>query len=371
MRFYRQENVYEMAKKRIEYIFNEFEEVIVWVSGGKDSTVVFNLALETARKLNRLPLKVGFIDSEGEWEHTIDQIRRIMYNPDVKPYWLQIPFLMNNVVNFNTPYIKVWDENNKSPIKREFDPISIKENKYGIVYFEEVFQKVCEYEFKGKKTANISGVRAEESPGRFVGLTASRCYKGITWGKKHRYKLHTTFYPIYDWSYTDVWKAIHENNWEYNKIYDYQYRYGLKVQDMRVSCVHHETSIRSLFYMQEIEPENYERLVNRIKGVDGAAKFGFTDFYVQKLPFMFKDWLEYRDFLIDKLIGEEFKAKFRNRVHNQDLEFKHLPNYISIVKGQINAILCNDTQFVKLHNIDKRYSDKDTRLVKKKKLGKI
>ena len=39
MKFYLDENVYDAAIERIEYLFDEFDEVIVSFSGGKDSTI--------------------------------------------------------------------------------------------------------------------------------------------------------------------------------------------------------------------------------------------------------------------------------------------------------------------------------------------
>ena len=43
-------NVYEAANERIEYIFNNFERVYLSFSGGKDSGVMLNLALDYMRK---------------------------------------------------------------------------------------------------------------------------------------------------------------------------------------------------------------------------------------------------------------------------------------------------------------------------------
>ena len=58
-------------------------------------------------------------------------------------------------------------------------------------------------------------------------------YKDITWGKRLNKKLgHYTFYPIYDWTYLDVWKAIHDHGWSYNTVYDAMFRYGVPDEPM-------------------------------------------------------------------------------------------------------------------------------------------
>lgn len=58
--------VLEAAKERIRRLFDEFENVVVSYSGGKDSTIVLELTLEIAREKGRLPQKVMFLDQEGE-----------------------------------------------------------------------------------------------------------------------------------------------------------------------------------------------------------------------------------------------------------------------------------------------------------------
>ncbi|NBQ17949.1 phosphoadenosine phosphosulfate sulfotransferase, partial [bacterium] len=91
MKIYSNQTTYEAGLDRIRWLFDEFPNVIVGVSGGKDSTVVYNLALQVAKEKNRLPLKCLFVDQEAEWQATIDTIRDIMENPDVEPLWYQMP----------------------------------------------------------------------------------------------------------------------------------------------------------------------------------------------------------------------------------------------------------------------------------------
>lgn len=59
---YKENNVFDEALERIRMLFDTHEEIIVCMSGGKDSTVVFNLALMVAKEKGRLPLKVFWLD---------------------------------------------------------------------------------------------------------------------------------------------------------------------------------------------------------------------------------------------------------------------------------------------------------------------
>ena len=72
MKIYSKNNVLVEAEKRIHRLFDDFENVVVGFSGGKDSTVCLNLTLKIAEERNRLPLKVLWVDQEAEWQGTAD-----------------------------------------------------------------------------------------------------------------------------------------------------------------------------------------------------------------------------------------------------------------------------------------------------------
>ena len=351
MKLYRNETVFDAALDRIRYLYSEFDDVIVSFSGGKDSTVTLNMTLQVARELNRLPVKVVFLDQEAEWQSVVDYIRSIGKLKEIEMWWFQIPLKLFNSASSDTDWLNCWAEGEEW--MRPQEPNSIKINRYSCDRFKELFKRISLVEWGNKRIAWVAGVRCEESPARAMALTTGITYKHITWGQiLDKAKSHYTFYPLYDWSYTDIWKAIHCNGWEYCKIYDEQYRYGMGVQQMRVSNLHHETSFVSLFYLQEIEKHTWEALCRRLPGISTLGQLK-TDAYAcpKALPSMFKDWRQYRDYLLKYIcIQEEHQLKFKKYFDLMDKKYELFPAKDEMYKAQIKSILSNDYHFTQLEN---------------------
>lgn len=349
MKLYRNENVFDAALRRMRWLFDEFQNVVVCVSGGKDSTVVFHLALQVAREKSRLPLRVMFIDQEAEWQATIDNIKGIMYHPDVQPMWMQIPFKLFNASSTQEHWLRCWNPKDADKWVHPQDPISIKENVYGVDRFAKLYKAILAYHFPTESACYLAGVRTEESMTRFMGLTSHHVYKGFSAGKMlDKKRRHITFYPIYDWSYSDVWKAITSNAWPYNRLYDLQYQYGLPVLEMRVSNVHHETALKNLFYLQEAEPQTYQRIVNRLPGIDMMGKLKADFFVPDALPPAFNSWKEYRDYLFDLLITEkEWRRRFLKEFAQQEELFADTHLAEKMYRVHVNSILINDWELIK------------------------
>jgi predicted phosphoadenosine phosphosulfate sulfurtransferase len=364
MKIYKTKNVFDEALERIRFLFDEFPEIVISMSGGKDSAVIFELSRIVAREKGRLPLKVFWLDQECEFENTVKYIKGVMYDPDVIPLWYQIPFRLQNATSANEQWLNCWGEGEEWV--RPKDPISIKENTFGVDRFVALMEAIMSQTLD-KPTAVLTGVRTEESPARFVALTEDPTYKWITWGNKiDAAKEIYNFHPLYDWTYLDVWKAIYEHNWAYNKHYDNLFRYGVPVRKMRVSNYFHETAVHSLFLLQEVEPATYERATQRISGLDTAAKLGQDDWFVYDLPFMFQDWVEYRDYLLEKLITDpKIREKFAKRFASIERRYSRSQGP-EMQKTFINSILCNDVELTKLANWEVR-NYTDIQLEKKEK----
>lgn len=298
---YSKQNVFDAALDRIRWLFDEFPVVVASISGGKDSTVVLEMTLRVAREKKRLPLPVFWIDQECEWTFTVDYCREAMYRKGVRPLWFQMPIYIENAGSFDVRYLKCWDPEAKADWIHKKDPISIKENTFGEKWFLFLFDKIFAQLYPGQKVACIAGMRAQENRNRFMALTRGYAgYKWVSWGRKLSPDQYT-FYPLYDWEWTDVWHAIAVNQWKYNHIYDLQYQFGIPVNRMRVSALIHETSVRSVQQLQEFDPKLYDRVVKRIPGIATCNILGAEFFAAARPPKMFSSWCDYRDFLIEKL----------------------------------------------------------------------
>lgn len=339
---YKENNVFDEALRRIRFLFDTHDDIIVSMSGGKDSTVLFNLALKVAKEKNRLPLKVFWLDQEVEWQHTVDYMESIMRMPEVKPYWFQIPFDFTNSLSNKNNFIRLWDEQKKELWVHPQSDISIKTNPCKENRFHELTKWLPEYCTESDNCAVLVGMRISESFNRRTTILFGKTsFMGETWCKR-KVKKTQVFWPIYDFQNSDIWTAIGKNHWNYNKVYDLMYRWGYPSNEMRVSALIHETAWHSIELLQEFEKTTYNKMIARVPGVSAFNHtFDSTSIVPHQLPFMFKDWKEYRDYLLVHIVKPEYWDLFRRRWTNQNDEewYKtHVQECVlNDIDGTINA----------------------------------
>lgn len=347
---YKQNNVFEEALERINWIYDNHDDVVVAMSGGKDSTVVFNLTLMVAKERGRLPLKVFWLDQEAEWQSTVDYMDSVMRMPEVKPYWFQVPFEFPNSLSNDKNSLLVWDETQSEYWCHQKSDIAIKKpimDMTGIncdKAFYVLYDECHKYCAKGAKhCAVLCGMRIIESPARRLHIVGEKAkYKGITWCSVEKGNVRQ-FYPIYDFTNSDIWAAIAKNKWKYNELYDKQYRYGVPATNMRCSALIHETAWHNIRGLQEFEPQTYNRFCRRVAGTSTFTHAFETDSVIPKeLPFMFKDWKEYRDYLLEKIVKPEYWDLFKKRWKNQNTEEWY--------KLHVREVIVNDTYGTLNHN---------------------
>jgi predicted phosphoadenosine phosphosulfate sulfurtransferase len=293
------ENVLEAVIKRISYLFDTYDTIQLAFSGGKDSTVLFHLVNAEAKKRQRKFI-LYFQDQEAEYQGTIDFVEWAMMQPNVIPQWYQVPIFMTNAASHEQLFLWAWGDGEEWV--REKHPLAIQKlsNKYPKRFykFNLWVAQQNRKNFEGS-FVSIIGLRAEESPDRRFVMFGED--SDLFWLRRKTEP--NKAYPIIDWSYTDVWKYLIENNLKYNKVYDKMYMLGGNLRYFRVSNLVHEKAFRCLTDLQELEPETYDKLERRLKGVHTAAMYGKENlmYSIKELPNQFKTWKEYKDFLLTSI----------------------------------------------------------------------
>lgn len=343
-------NLIEVTQKRIRFIFDNFEDIKVSISGGKDSTVLAHLMLMEANRRNRR-IGVFFLDEEVVYQSTVDQVTYLieeMSPENVIPLWLQVEFNLTNSTSLKERHLVAWESGKGSMWMRHKKDYAIKfppwnpdtqkiENKeIGLGFYAvlENFEK-C---YRG--AAFVVGLRGAEHPNRRRAVSKHPVQiagTDVYWATQKEH--NTALYPIYDWHFNDIWRYIYENDLRYSRIYDFMFRKGMPVGEMRTSSLIHERAFKSLAELPEFEPKTYEKLVARIGGIEFAQETSrqAKGFRAQKLPKNFNSWLTYRDFLIATHPDLDEARIFRTRFA------KHLQNeYVG--RQQVRQVLLNDTE---------------------------
>ncbi len=187
-------------------------------------------------------------------------------------------------------------------------------------------------------TAFLVGLRGTESPNRWrtvskhpASIGGEQIYWATTKGENF------SMYPLYDWNFHDVWRYIYDHKLPYHKIYDYQFRKGYSITEMRISSLIHEKSFKSICDLPEFEPDTYNKLVKRAKGIALAQETGKKAklFKARKLPKNHASWREYRDFLIETHPDPDKCAIMARRFA------KHLDNEY-VARQQVRQLILND-----------------------------
>ena len=328
-------DVLTAARSRMAAVFDDFEQVVVSVSGGKDSAVVRRLALDEADRRGRR-VALFFLDQEAEYQSTAEIMAQWMHDPRVDPLWYQVPLRLTNATSHADYWLRAWDPDARDLWMREKDPVAI--HRVDDPYPDRFYDFFAWNEGRATvPTAHVVGLRSRESFNRFRAVTKSAGHRDWEWSTSTRNPLAARVYPIYDWDFGDVWKFIADEGVPYNTHYDRMFaKYGANVSKMRVSNLIHEQAFRCLVDLQEFEPDTYDRLVRRLGGVHCAALYGAEAYVLdaKKLPAAFATWRAYRDYLLVSTPLDRVD-RFRTRFASQ-------PKDDETARRQVRQILTND-----------------------------
>ena len=189
-------NVYEAFQNRMEYIFQEFDNIYVSFSGGKDSGLLLNLVLDYAKK-NNIKKKIGVFhqDFEAQYSVTTEYILNTFEkNLDrIEPYWVCLPMATRTALSSYEMYWYPWDDEKEEawvrPMPKHPYVINLRNNPITTYRYkmhqEDLARQFCRWyrmRHGNKKTVCLLGIRADESLQRYRGFLNRKCgYQNTCW----------------------------------------------------------------------------------------------------------------------------------------------------------------------------------------------
>lgn len=328
-------DVYEAAQQRMKYIFDNFDNVLVALSGGKDSSVAFNLAYEYAKEHDQLD-KLGyyFLDYEAQYKMTIDYVQWVFDTyKGLRRYWICLPNSVPSATSMQTGLWVPWEKSKKDIWVRQMPQANyvINENNVPWDYKPGTEDYTAQENFTKwfssthGKTAVIIAIRADESMNRYRTIK-SQHKKNVYGGKEwlvSRNELTVNAYPLYDWTVDDIWTANGKRGWKYNHLYDLYYQAGMPVNQMRVASPFLSEGLGTLKYYQAIEPDTWAKMVGRVNGVSFAGIYGGTTLMGWKsikLPkgYTWKKYLKFLLFTLPEQTRKDYQKIFKTSIEFWD-----------------------------------------------------
>ena len=304
-------NVYEAARKRIEWCLNEFDYCYVSFSGGKDSGVLLEMTAEVAGSMGKR-WGIFHMDYEAQYQMTTDYVYDTIerYKDVADIYHVCVPFKVQTCTSMFQDHWRPWDAEMRHLWVRKMPEWAMtvdkfpffRKNQWDYDFQERFGEWLCE---SHGNVCCFVGIRTGESLNRWRTIHAERenrrNYKGMNWTTE--IKKCVAAYPIYDFQLEDVWTANARNRWNYNRIYDMLYLAGVPLHKMRVASPFIDSGQESLKLYKVIDPDTWGRMVGRVNGVNFAGLYGGTTVMGWKAitkPEHFT-WKQYMYFLLDTL----------------------------------------------------------------------
>lgn len=261
-----QKNVYCAALERISWVFDSFDRICMSFSGGKDSTLLFHLVAQEARRRKRT-FSVMFIDWEVQFQYTIQHIQTMkqLYKDCTDTfYWIAIPITTVNGTSSYQPEWTAWEPGVKwvrqPPEGAITDPAFFPFYTQGMT-FEDFVPSFNDWLARTQPvtpTAILTGMRADESLLRFQSICdrrKTRYSPDKPWTTASMSSGACTIAPLYDWKTADIWSWFARTGEPCNPLYQLMFQAGVKPRYMRVCEPFGPEQRAGLWLFHVLEPQ--------------------------------------------------------------------------------------------------------------------
>lgn len=349
-KIYLEKNVLDATFERLEFIFENFDNIYFSASGGKDSSVMVQLANMVAKKYNK-KFDVLFIDLEAQYRLTIEHVYELKQLSQIRDFYhIALPLALRNAVSVLQPKWICWEEESKDLWVRDLPKDSINISNCPFEWFrkgeefeEFIIQFADWYQKKwGGSVACGIGIRTDESLNRFRTITYQDnkiMYNNKHWTTKikfgDKYIDVFNFYPIYDWKTEDIWGAVSKLDLKYNQIYELMYKNGLNIHEQRLCQPYGDDQRNGLDQFKALEYETWEKVLNRVNGVNFGNIYCRTSALgnLKSSKPNFMTWKEYTIYLLES-IG----------IYNSDLMlhyYRKIKKFAAWYKKRDNIDICD------------------------------
>lgn len=322
-KIFTRKDVLTATVERLDYIFQHFDHVYFSVSGGKDSSVMIQLAAKRARKFKK-KFSVLYVDFEAQYQATIDHIEELILDTEDivdRWYWIALPLALRNAVSVIQSKWICWDINEKNKWVRPMPSNKWVINEKNIpkdwtwfhkgMEFEEFIAFFADWISKDKNgtVACCIAIRSDESLNRFRTLVNKKkeTFEDKKWTTRIRIgnKKANTYscFPIYDWKTKDIWIAVARLDLKFNNIYEQMYKNGVPIYEQRLCQPYGDDQRKGLDQFKSLEYETWEKVLNRVHGVNFGNIYCRTSVLgvikTEKPESM--TWQQYTVFLLESL----------------------------------------------------------------------
>jgi len=266
---YIEKTVFDASVERMVKLYEQGHRIVVSFSGGKDSGVCLEICIIAAKITNKLPIDVIMRDEEIMFPGTFEYAERIAQRPEVNFHWIYACQPIINIFNRECPYFWVFDPlleldqwvRRPPSIAYKIDNLDI-----GHMTIPKRFPPK-----KGKNLYAVIGITAGESQNRMRSIYSRG---GYVTKKANKYGVYNVA-PIYDWKVGDIFKAIKDNNWDWNSAYDVLARHGIPKTQVRIAPpTMQPAGIKLVQVAARAWPLWFNKVCERLHGVRNGVYYG-------------------------------------------------------------------------------------------------